>query len=139
VRTQLGETAFDAWGWRIPFLVSVVLLAASMWIRARLNESPVFKQMADEGRSSKPPLTEALLNWRNLGLILLALFGMTAAQAVSWYTAQFYSLFFLERVLKVDGALTNILVAMALALGAPFFIFFGWLSDKIGRKWIIIA
>jgi MFS family permease len=139
VRTQVGEDAFKAWGWRIPFLVSAVLLALSMWIRLKLNESPVFQKMVDEGRTSKKPLTEAFADRANLKLILLALVGLTAGQAVVWYTGQFYSLFFLEKTLKVDGLTTNALVATALLIGTPFFVVFGWLSDKIGRKPIILA
>ena len=139
VRTQVGEDAFKAWGWRIPFLVSAVLLALSMWIRLKLNESPVFQKMVDEGRTSKKPLTEAFADRANLNLILLALVGLTAGQAVVWYTGQFYSLFFLEKTLKVDGLTTNALVATALLIGTPFFVVFGWLSDKIGRKPIILA
>ena len=139
VRTQVGEDAFKAWGWRIPFLVSAVLLALSMWIRLKLNESPVFQKMVDEGRTSKKPLTEAFADRANLKLVVLALVGLTAGQAVVWYTGQFYSLFFLEKTLKVDGLTTNALVATALLIGTPFFIVFGWLSDKIGRKPIILA
>ncbi|MFM1959548.1 MAG: hypothetical protein RL588_1065 [Pseudomonadota bacterium] len=139
VRTQVGEEAFKAWGWRIPFLVSAVLLALSMWIRLKLNESPVFQKMVDEGTTSKKPLTEAFADRANLKLVLLALVGLTAGQAVVWYTGQFYSLFFLEKTLKVDGLTTNALVATALLIGTPFFVIFGWLSDKIGRKPIILA
>ena len=139
VRTQLGEEAFRAWGWRIPFLVSILLLGVSLWIRLRLNESPVFQKMVDEGKTTKKPLAESFGRWSNLKLILLALVGLTAGQAVVWYTGQFYALFFLERMLKVDGAQANTLVAVALALATPFFIVFGWLSDKIGRKPIILA
>jgi len=139
VRTQLGEDAFKAWGWRIPFLASAVLLAVSLWIRLRLNESPVFQQMVAEGSTSKAPLTESFARWPNLKLVLLALAGLTAGQAVVWYTGQFYSLFFLEKTLKVEGVLTNELVALALLLGTPFFVVFGWLSDRIGRKPIILA
>ncbi len=139
VRTQLGEPAFKAWGWRIPFLVSVLLLGVSLWIRLRLNESPVFQKMVDEGTTSKAPLTESFARWPNLKLVLLALAGLTAGQAVVWYTGQFYALFFLEKTLKVDGLLTNALVAVALILGTPFFVVFGWLSDRIGRKPIILA
>ncbi|MBJ7410882.1 MAG: MFS transporter [Phenylobacterium sp.] len=138
VRTQIGEEAFRAWGWRIPFLVSILLLGVSMWIRLRLNESPVFKQMVDEGKSSKRPLAESFGEWGNLKLVILALAGLTAGQAVVWYTGQFYALFFLEKMLKVDGALTNTLVAVSLALGTPFFVLFGWLSDKVGRKPVIL-
>ena len=139
VRTRIGEDAFKAWGWRVPFLVSVVLLGVSLWIRLRLNESPVFQKMVDDGTTSKAPLTESFARWPNLKLVLLALAGLTAGQAVVWYTGQFYSLFFLEKMLKVDGVLTNELVAVALLLGTPFFVVFGWLSDKIGRKPIILA
>ncbi len=139
VRTQVGEEAFGAWGWRIPFLASILLLGVSLWIRLRLNESPVFQKMVDEGKGSKKPLTESFLEPGNLKLVILALVGLTAGQAVVWYTGQFYALFFLEKTLKVDGALTNVLVAIALLLGTPFFIVFGWLSDRIGRKPIILT
>ena len=139
VRTQIGEDAFKACGWRIPFLVSILLLGVSLWIRLRLGESPVFQKMLDEGKTSKKPLAESFGNWGNLKLVLLALAGLTAGQAVVWYTGQFYALFFLEKMLKVDGALTNILVAIALVLGTPFFVLFGWLSDKVGRKPVILA
>src|SRR3954447_20015074 len=139
VRTKIGEDAFKAWGWRVPFLVSIVLLAVSLWIRLRLNESPVFQQMIAEGKGSKTPLADSFLRWPNLKLVLLALVGLTAGQAVVWYTGQFYAVFFLEKMLKVDGVLTNELVAIALALGTPFFLLFGWLSDKIGRKPVILA
>ena len=138
-RNLIGEEAFAAWGWRIPFLVSILLLGVSLWIRLRLNESPVFQKMVDEGKTSKKPLAESFGQWPNLKLVILALLGLTAGQAVVWYTGQFYALFFLERMLKVDGALTNTLVAIALVLGTPFFIVFGWLSDKIGRKPVILA
>ncbi|MCX8475914.1 MAG: MFS transporter [Sphingomonas sp.] len=138
-RTAIGETAFADWGWRIPFLVSIVLLGVSMWIRLQLNESPVFKKMKEEGTTSKAPLTEAFGRWSNLRLVLIALFGAVVGQAVVWYTGQFYALFFLEKTLKVDGWTTNILIAIALAIGTPFFVFFGWLSDRIGRKPIILA
>jgi MFS family permease len=139
VRNQTGEDAFKAWAWRVPFLVSILLLGVSLWIRLRLNESPVFRQMVAEGREAKRPLAESLGNWPNLKLMLQALVGMVAGQAVVWYCSQFYALFFLEKMLKVDGALANILVAVALALGTPFFVIFGWLSDKVGRKPIILG
>ncbi len=139
VRARVGEDAFKAWGWRVPFLASAALLVVSLWIRLRLNESPVFQQMVAEGTTSKAPLTESFARWPNLKLVLLALAGLTAGQAVVWYTGQFYSLFFLEKMLKVEGILTNELVAVALLLGTPFFVVFGWLSDKIGRKPIILA
>lgn len=139
VRYALGEEAFASWGWRVPFLISIVLLGVSMWIRMQLNESPVFKRMKEEGTTSKAPLTEAFGKWPNLKLVIIALLGAVAGQAVVWYTGQFYALFFLEKMMKVDGATTNILIAVALALGTPFFIFFGWLSDRIGRKPIILT
>ena len=137
-RTLIGEEAFKDWGWRVPFLVSIVLLAVSMWIRLQLAESPVFQKMKDEGTTSKAPLTEAFGQWKNARWVLVALIGAVAGQAVVWYTGQFYAMFFLEKMLLVDGATTNILIAVALGIGTPFFIFFGWLSDKIGRKPIIL-
>ncbi len=139
IRTLIGEDAFADWGWRIPFLISIILLGVSLWIRMQLEESPVFKQMKEEGTTSKAPLTEAFGRWGNLKWVIVALFGAVAGQAVVWYSGQFYALFFLEKTLKVDGATANILIAIALALGTPFFILFGWLSDKIGRKPIILA
>ncbi|MDX8357567.1 MFS transporter [Sphingopyxis terrae] len=138
-RTLIGEEAFKDWGWRVPFLVSIILLAVSMWIRMQLSESPVFQKMKDEGTTSKAPLTEAFGQWKNAKWVLVALLGAVAGQAVVWYTGQFYAMFFLEKMLLVDGATTNILIAIALAIGTPFFIFFGWLSDKIGRKPIILV
>ena len=138
-RTLVGEDAFKVWGWRIPFLVSVVLLAISLWIRMQLAESPVFLKMKSTGSTSKAPLTEAFARWGNLKIVLICLLGAVMGQAVVWYTGQFYALFFLERMLRVDGATTNILTAIALVLATPGFIFFGWLSDKIGRKPIILA
>ncbi|MDR7232358.1 MFS family permease [Caulobacter sp. BE264] len=137
-RIQLGEEAFKAWGWRIPFLVSLLLLGVSLWIRLKLHESPTFERMIAEGKGSKKPLAEAFGNWPNLKIVLLALVGLTMGQAVVWYTGQFYALFFLEKTLKLDGALANTLVAVALLIGTPFFVICGWLSDKIGRKPIII-
>ena len=139
LRTVMGEEAFAAWGWRVPFLISILLLAVSLWIRMQLAESPVFQKMKDEGTTSKAPLTEAFARWGNLKWVLIALFGAVAGQAVVWYAGQFYALFFLEKTLKVDGATANILIAIALALATPFFVFFGWLSDKIGRKPIILG
>jgi MFS family permease len=139
VRYAIGEEAFASWGWRVPFIVSIVLLGVSMWIRMQLNESPVFQKMKEEGTTSKAPLTEAFARWPNLKLVIIALFGAVAGQAVVWYTGQFYALFFLEKMLKVDGGTTNVMIAIALAFGTPFFILFGWLSDKIGRKPIIMA
>ncbi|MGA2397770.1 MAG: MFS transporter [Steroidobacteraceae bacterium] len=138
-RTGMGEDAFKAWGWRIPFLVSLLLLIVSLWIRMKLDESPVFTSMKEAGSTSKAPLAEAFGRWSNLKIVLIALLGAVMGQAVVWYTGQFYALFFLERILRVDGATTNILTAVALALATPAFIFFGWLSDRIGRKPIILA
>jgi MFS family permease len=138
-RTAIGEADFAAWGWRVPFLVSVALLAVSVWIRLRLNESPIFQKMKDEGKSSKAPLTEAFANWSNGKLVLLALLGGTMGQGVVWYTGQFYALFFLQSILKVDGYTANLLIAWSLLFGTGFFIVFGALSDKIGRKPIILG
>lgn len=138
-RTLVGEAEFADWGWRIPFLVSVLLLAVSVWIRLSMNESPAFKKMKEEGRTSKAPLTESFGKWKNLKIVILALVGLTAGQAVVWYTGQFYALFFLTGPLKVDNATANILIAISLVIGTPFFIVFGTLSDKIGRKPIIMA
>ncbi len=138
-RTAVGEEAFAEWGWRIPFLVSIFLLGISVWIRLSMNESPAFKKMKDEGKISKAPLSEAFGQWKNLKLVILALVGLTAGQAVVWYTGQFYALFFLTQTLKVDGATANILIAAALLIGTPFFIVFGALSDRIGRKKIIMV
>jgi MFS family permease len=139
VQTYLGKEAFAAWGWRVPFLVSVVLLGVSVWIRMTLSESPAFKKMKEEGTTSKAPLSEAFGQWKNAKIALIALFGLTAGQAVVWYSGQFYALFFLQNVLKVDPVSVNIMIAIALAVGSIFFVVFGWLSDKIGRKPIIMA
>ena len=139
VRTSIGEEAFADWGWRIPFLVSVILLGVSVWIRLSMSESPAFAKMKAEGKTSKAPLSEAFGQWKNMKLVILALVGLTAGQAVVWYTGQFYSLFFLTQTLKVDGATANILIAVSLLLATPFFVIFGSLSDKIGRKPIIMA
>jgi MFS family permease len=144
-RTYTGEAAFtglpgEYWGgWRIPFLVSVVLLGISVWIRLRLNESPVFQKMKDEGKTSKAPLTEAFANWSNAKIVILALIGGVMGQGVVWYTGQFYALFFMQSILKVDGYTANLLIAWSLLLGTGFFLVFGALSDKIGRKPIILA
>jgi MFS family permease len=138
-RSALGEPEFARWGWRIPFLVSVVLLGVSVWIRLRLNESPVFQKMKDEGKTSKAPLTEAFGNWSNAKIVLIALLGGVMGQGVVWYTGQFYALFFMQSILKVDGYTANLLIAWSLLLGTGFFIFWGALSDKIGRKPIILA
>jgi MFS family permease len=139
VRAGMDAAAFDAWGWRIPFLVSVLLLAVSVWIRMSMNESPAFARMKADGRTSRAPLSEAFLNWNNGKIALVALLGVVMGQAVVWYTGQFYALFFLTKTLKIDDATANILIAIALALATPFFIVFGTLSDRIGRKTIIMA
>ena len=138
-RKAIGETAFLEWGWRVPFLVSVLLLAVSVWIRMSMHESPAFAKMKAEGKTSKAPLTEAFLKPKNAKIVFLALVGLTMGQAVVWYTGQFYALFFLTQTLKVDGATANIMIAISLLLATPFFIVFGSLSDKIGRKYIILG
>jgi MFS family permease len=139
VRNYLGEEAFRAWGWRIPFLLSVVLLGISVWIRLQLNESPTFKRMKAEGKGSNSPLLDSFGNKKNLKLVLLALLGLTAGQAVVWYTGQFYSLFYLTQTLKIEANTANIMIAIALLVATPFFVIFGSLSDRIGRKPIIMA
>jgi MFS family permease len=141
VTTAAGAklTPFAAWGWRIPFLVSIALLAISVWIRMQMQESPAFKKMKEEGSMSKAPLTEAFGQWKNAKIALLALLGLVAGQAVVWYTGQFYALFFLQNILKVDAFTANVLIAWSLVLGTGGFIVFGALSDKIGRKPIILA
>ncbi|MDP9109002.1 MAG: MFS transporter, partial [Pseudomonadota bacterium] len=138
-RTAMGEAAFTDWGWRIPFLVSVFLLAVSVWIRLSMNESPAFARMKAEGKTSKAPLSVAFLKWKNLKIVILALVGLTAGQAVVWYTGQFYALFFMTQTLKVEGSTANLLIAASLLLGTPFFLIFGSLSDRIGRKPIIMG
>ena len=137
-RTAMGEPAFNDWGWRVPFLVSIILLGVSVWIRMTLSESPAFQRMKAEGKPSKAPLAESFGQWKNLKVVLLALFGLTAGQAVVWYSGQFYSLFFLTQQLKVDAITANLMIAAALLIGTPFFVIFGTLSDKIGRKPIIM-
>ena len=138
-RGFIDAETFKQWGWRIPFLVSLILLIFSVYIRLKLNESPVFQQMKAEGRGSKRPLTESFLHYPNNKLVLLALLGATAGQGVVWYTGQFYALFFLQITLKVDYLLAYQLIGLSLLIGTPFFIFFGWLSDRIGRLKIILA
>jgi len=138
-RMALGAEAFEAWGWRIPFLLSAILLVISVYIRLQLNESPLFRQMKEAGTQSKAPLTESFANWKNGRIVILALLGATAGQAVVWYAGQFYALFFLSQTLKIDGTTANLLMAAALVIGTPFFIVFGWLSDRVGRKPIILA
>ena len=139
VRTGLGEVAFADWAWRIPFLMSIALLGVSVWIRLSLYESPVFQKMKAEGKTSKAPLTEAFGSWKNLKVVILALVGLTAGQAVVWYSGQIYALFFLTQQLKVDSTTASLMVAVSLLLATPFFVVFGTLSDKIGRKPIIMA
>jgi len=139
VRESFGEEFFKDWGWRVPFWLSIILLAVSLWIRMKLAESPVFVKMKSQGTTSKAPLSEAFGRWPNLKIVLISLFGAVMGQAVVWYAGQFYALFFLERIVKVNGVTTNVLIAIALALATPGFIFFGWLSDRIGRKPIILA
>src|ERR1700683_5113039 len=139
IRTWMGEAAFGDWGWRIPFLLSAILLAVLIWIRLKLNESPLFQKMVAEGKQSKRPLAEAFGQWNNAKIALLALFGATAGEAVVWYGGQFYALFFLTQTIKVPGATAQIMIAIGLLIGTPGFILFGALSDKIGRKPIMLA
>lgn len=137
--TGVGEEAFKEWGWRVPYLISGLFLCVGLWLRLKLHESPVFQKMKEEGTSSKRPLSEAFGEWKNLKIVLIAFFGAIAGQAVVWYTGQLYAMYFLEKMLKVDGLTANTLIIIALACATPFFLFFGWLSDKIGRKKIILA
>jgi len=139
IRSALGEQAFLDWGWRVPFLISSILLAISVWIRMRLHESPAFIKMKEEGKQSKAPLKDSFGKWSNLKIVLLALLGLTAGQAVVWYTGQFYALFFLTKTLGLTANTANIMIALALLIGTPFFVIFGALSDRIGRKPIIMA
>ncbi len=138
-RTALGDTAFGEWGWRLPFLASIFLLVISVWIRLSMNESPAFKRMKEEGRVSKAPVTESFGQWKNMRVVLLALFGLVMGQAVVWYTGQFYVLLFLTNALRVDATTANVMQAVALLIGTPMFVVFGTLSDRIGRKPIILA
>ena len=138
-RMILGETVFGEWGWRVPFLVSIILLGISVWIRLSMSESPIFMKMKEEGTESKAPLSESFLYWKNLKIVLIALFGITAGLGCVWYAGQFYVLLFLTQTLKVDGFTANLLVAGALLLATPFFLVFGSLSDRIGRKKIILT
>jgi len=139
IRTLMGEAAFGEWGWRLPFLLSAILLIVSVWIRLSLNESPLFQKMKEEGKASKRPLSEAFGQWSNAKIAILALLGATAGEAVVWYGGQFYALFFLTQTIKVPAVSAQIMIVVALAIGTPFFILFGWLSDKIGRKPIMLA
>jgi hypothetical protein len=134
-----GKGSFETWGWRVPFLLSAILVAISVWIRLKLAESPVFKKMKEEGKITRAPLTESFLRWGNLKIVLLVLFGGVAGQGVVWYTGMFYELFFLLQTLKLESQAANLLVAFSLIIGTPFFIVFGALSDRVGRKWIIMA
>ncbi|MBA4791667.1 MAG: MHS family MFS transporter [Rhizobiales bacterium] len=138
LRLSMSPEAFAAWGWRVPFLLSIILLGFSIWIRLQLQESPAFQKMKEEGTRSKAPLKEAFGRWENAKIALIALLGGTAGQAVVWYTGQFYALFFLTQTMKVDGTTANLVIAFSLLIGTPFFVFFGWLSDKIGRKPILL-
>jgi MFS family permease len=139
VRQLMTPEEFSEWGWRIPFLVSILLLAVSVWIRVQLGESPVFQKMKDEQKTSKAPWAESFGQWKNAKFVLIALFGLVAGQAVIWYTGTFYSLFFLQNILKVDGLEANIIVAIALGIGTPLYVLFGWLSDKIGRRYLALG
>ncbi len=139
IRVQVGEKDFAEWGWRIPFIASIILLGISVWIRLQMNESPAFQKMKAEGKGSKAPLSEAFGQWKNAKWALLALLGLVAGQAVVWYTGQFYALFFLQSILKIDLFTSNVLIAWSLILGTGGFILFGSLSDRIGRKPIILA
>ena len=138
-RTVTGETAFLDWGWRVPFLLSIFLLAISVWVRLSMRESPVFAKMKAEGTGSKAPLLEAFGRWGNLKIVLTALFGVITGFGVVWYATQFYVLLFLAQTLKVDGATANVIVIIALLLATPFFVVFGALSDRIGRKWLVLG
>ena len=139
VTRELTGADFEVWGWRVPFLLSILLLAVSVYIRLSMNESPAFAKMKAEGKTSKAPLSESFGQWKNLKIVILALIGLTAGQAVVWYSGQFYALFFLTSIAKVDAKTANLLIAASLVIGTPFFIFFGALSDKIGRKPIIMG
>jgi len=139
VQNQMSEAAFREWGWRVPFLISIVLVGVSLYIRLRMKESPIFEQIKGAGMTSARPLKEAFTQWTNLRLVLVSLFGATAGQGVIWYTGQFYALFYLQTILNVHDTSASYIVAVALLLGMPLFVFFGWLSDHIGRKRIMMA
>ena len=137
-RAVLGEDAFKQWGWRIPFLLSVVLLAISVWIRLQLEESPAFQKLKDEGQVSKRAYAESFLEWRNLKIVLLVFFSITMAQGVVWYTGFFYTQFYIERILKIDSQTVNVIMIAGVILSAPLYVFFAWLSDFVGRKWVML-
>ncbi len=139
VQNALGRDAFAAWGWRVPFLISILLVGLSLYVRLRMKESPIFRHVKSAGMTSAKPLKEAFTQWDNLKRVLVSLFGVTAGQGVVWYTGQFYALFYLQTILKVNGVSADTIVAAALLLGMPFFVLFGALSDRVGRKWIIMA
>ncbi|TAE22090.1 MAG: MFS transporter [Candidatus Kapaibacterium sp.] len=139
VRTSIGEAAFKDWGWRIPFILSIILVVVSYFIRIKMKESPMFARLKASGKASVNPLKESFGNWYNLKFVLLALFGATAGQGVVWYTGQFYAFYYIQNLLKLDYATSVVLLSTALLIGTPFFVFFGWLSDRIGRKWIIMT
>jgi MFS family permease len=139
VQNSMSKAAFSSWGWRIPFVISIFLVGISLYIRLRMKESPIFRQIKSAGMTSIQPLKEAFTKWPNLKRVLISLFGATAGQGVVWYTGQFYALFYLQTILKVNGRSANYIVAIALLLGMPLFVFFGALSDRIGRKWIMMS
>jgi MFS family permease len=136
---SMSKDDFSAWGWRIPFLASIILVSISLYIRLKMKESPIFTQIKSAGMTSAAPLKEAFTKWENLKRVLISLFGATAGQGVIWYTGQFYALFYIQTILKVPTKTANIIVAIALLCAMPFFTFFGWLSDRIGRKWLMMA
>jgi MFS family permease len=139
VQNSMSREAFSSWGWRIPFVISIFLVGISLYIRLRMKESPIFSQIKSAGMTSAQPLKEAFTKWPNLKRVLISLFGATAGQGVVWYTGQFYALFYLQTILKVNGRAANYIVAIALLFGMPLFVFFGALSDRIGRKWIMMT
>ncbi len=139
VQNTMSKEAFGAWGWRVPFIISILLVGVSLYIRLRMKESPIFQHVKSAGMTSAKPLKEAFTQWPNLKRVLISLFGATAGQGVVWYTGQFYALFYLQSILKVNATSANYIIATALLLGMPFFVFFGWLSDRVGRKWIIMT
>ncbi len=139
VQNMMSREAFGAWGWRVPFIISIFLVIVSLYIRLRMKESPIFQHVKSAGLTSAKPLKEAFTQWSNLKLVLISLFGATAGQGVVWYTGQFYALFYLQTILNVNATSANYIVAIALLFAMPFFVFFGWLSDRIGRKQIMMA